>query len=680
MILISILLLYLVILITSKIIGDFLVAKMKLETELGTTIIGFFVWLSALFIISQLVELSEISSTTLFGYFSVFTGLSIIIGLKNFKLTYKRSELVFIILYILFFIFLSSRYTLGESLGDNVYLFNLVTKNINADIINNFDLNNGFTLVSAGVGSVKESLAFYHFFAFVLHYYYKIIDLFYKGLVPAYVLNMWLANLLFYTFSGSFLVSMFRRMDIRQNWTKLIILLFCGLYIGTIYYNLTLPHFGITFMGLVISLILFLMYEYLIRPNISQIILIMLMGFSMVSLGTAGLIAFAYLSFSFIVVLLHKKDENSFLYGTLLLIPIIVYTYKIEEMIAIPNFLAILTFIPLLLITIHFIKSLKHFIMRWVWVILAVVWTFFIYVQIKVIPDYFQVVKTFPDIKENFDRVRDYFSFYSFNVSFRNLIHYAILSGLLLKRETRTLVLMLIIMVVFFMNPFVYPLLYKHLWFLYHRAYFSVFNIFTLGMGLYCIASFVDSLKINFRWMARVLLVVIVASFGLTSALTYENKIYIPSDDFDPIYKMDKNQVDILTKLYYEVEASEIINAKVVSQIYGTMMMVPNIYHYRFTVGDRRSWNPELEESFDPLYKIFFTPLFDGDDGPRFNAQYDETCNLFYTEKVDFILYDKRLHVYNDQDQNWIPIYRRARACAEIRYENDDYILFRYYW
>ena len=680
MIVLSIGLLFLSIIIITNVLGNFFVSLLKIRTSLSAELLGFFSWLGLLFIISRFFDLSTTSSSELFIWFLLATVVLFVFGVRTIKFTYNRFEWLFILIFVVVFVLLSMRYTLGEQMGDNVFLFNLVTKNIDTPLLNNFNYGTGLIHEEPVINTAKEYLTFYHLFSFILHYFYKLKSIVTEAYIPAYVLNMWVANLLFYYYSAVFLVSMNRLLSIKRNWIRLLIVLMSGLYFGTFYFNLTLPHFGITFLGLGISVMFFLMYEYWVKKNERYIILMMMIGFSMVSMGSTGLIVLSYLAFSFMSTLIIFKDKKAILYAILLLFPILIFTSQIEEIIKIPNFLLALAVIPMLLMVVHYITPVRNTVYKFILIILGLALVGFIFIQIKLIPEYWPTVKTFGEIKENFDRVRDFFSFYSLNISIRNIILYITLLGLCLKRETRFVGVMIIIMLLFFMNPWVYPLLYKYFRFLYHRAYFAVFNTFTLGLGVYALTTWIDERSMWIRRIGIIIMTSVLLGLSVGNALHYENQIYIPSSDFNPLYKLDNSKVDILNVLRREVEASEIVNAKVISQIYGTLLIAPDLYHYRFTVSDRRAWNPEKIDKYNSLYKIFFTPVFDGDDGPRFTANYNETCNLLYKAKVDFVLYDKRLHVFDEDDQNWIPIYRYARACGQIRYENDDYILFRYFY
>lgn len=144
---------------------------------------------------------------------------------------------------------------------------------------------------------------------------------------------------------------------------------------------------------------------------------------------------------------------------------------------------------------------------------------------------------------------------------------------------------------------------------------------------------------------------------------------------------MDNSEIEVLEKLRQIVDLEHYENAKVISQIYATTMYVPDVYHMYFNVYNRRSYDQNiLDENFESLYRIFYSPIFAGDDGPRFNAPVKDTCNLLILNEVDFIIYRKDLSVFDPNVNSWIPIYWYARDCSEKVLENDQYIMYRFYW
>jgi hypothetical protein len=399
------------------------------------------------------------------------------------------------------------------------------------------------------------------------------------------------------------------------------------------------------------------------------------------SMASAGMLMTSFISFGFISILIIQNDESSLLFASLLLIPIAVFANQVKVLITVPLFIPIITGLILVFIILNYIKYAKMFIYKYFKIILLFFWVSYIITSIIFVPDYFEKILHFSDIKENYDRVRDFFSFTNFYQTLLNLLHYILLINLLLNKKTRYFGLIFLIIILFFINPLSYPLLYKYTEWLYHRSYFTLFNITSISFGIFATINNLEGLKVILKKTIKIILTIAIIFFTFTNITTYENIIYIPGEDFSPLYKMNRQQIDILLKLYYEVQMNNKKNTRVISQIYGTLMIVPDIYHYMFTVSDRRIWDPNQFSNYTELYKLMYTPVFPGDDGPRYDMDYSRLCYVLgqEVEKVDYLLLDNTLTTFDSVTGNWVPMHWFARACSEKIYENERYTLYKYW-
>lgn len=656
--------------------GNLINKLTNLNIKKSKALLGFLTWLASLFITSQFLDLNYISSGQLFSNFLMITVILLIVSITTLSFDLNIKDTVIIFGFVSVFIYLSTLIRLGEQMGDNIFLFNLVTKNINADILNNFNYANGFIGLDNLISTQKESLTFYHFFSFILHYYYELASVFKYQHIPAYVLTMWISNILFYTFSIMIILEILRIFKIKSIVSTLIVILFSGFYIGTYYFNLTLPHFGVTFLGLAISMTLLIIHQYFSSNNERLVWLILLMFYAMFSMGSTGLIVSFYLWFGFVIVSFYKKKDNVFLAGSLLLLPIIHYAYILRDILKMDYALETLSIAMILFFVVNYIKQLKNHLMRFYWVYLIALFFLIVYLNVRLFDNYTEVFLEFFNRKENFDRVRDYFSMETPLLVLRNSFHYVLIISLLVYDKTRVIGIILFSILFFFVNPFVYPLMYKYISFLYHRSYFTIFNITTLSMGLIALFKILDPYHNFLKISVRLIVLGIVSILLYTNLSTYEHWIYEPGPDFNPLYKMDNTQIEVLEELRIKIDEENRINIKVASQIYGTMMYVPDIVHATFTVSDRRSWDVLKDKNMNDLYRIFFTPVFDGDDGPRLDAPVHLTCKVLDANEIEYAIYDKNLSIYNTYYEMWLPTHWFAGECGEVIFENEAYILY----
>ena len=64
-------------------------------------------------------------------------------------------------------------------------------------------------------------------------------------------------------------------------------------------------------------------------------------------------------------------------------------------------------------------------------------------------------------------------------------------------------------------------------------------------------------MNVVLRLPIKIIMTVLIIFFTYTNITTYENVIYIPSDDFNPLYKMYNTQIHVLVELRNQIEENE---------------------------------------------------------------------------------------------------------------------------
>jgi len=154
--------------------------------------------------------------------------------------------------------------------------------------------------------------------------------------------------------------------------------------------------------------------------------------------------------------------------------------------------------------------------------------------------------------------------------------------------------------------------------------------------------------------------------------------IYEPSSNNNLLYKLDQNQIDAVKAISKVIKKENMYYPKVISQIYGTIIIEPKITLIN-GVLERRFYRTAYNnnETLKKLLEIFYTPVFDGDDADRFTANYLEIGELVKRAEINFIIVDKSLFVTNEYN-DWMPLSYFMDVRASIIYENDDYIVYQY--
>ncbi|MDY0277319.1 MAG: hypothetical protein RBQ97_04475 [Acholeplasma sp.] len=650
-----------------------------LEIGIIPELLGFMVWVGICSIFGFYLIEFDVSTSLFFITFLSINLVILLFTIRSFSWKYSKTESLFIIAFCFSLAFLSLKFRLGEEMGDNTYLMNMVSMNSIRSYINTSNFDNGFYDTSIVVGTSKEYLTWYHLFSYFTYYIKYIVQFLRMQYVPSALIYVWTGNLIFYSISAMIIINVIKEYSVKSKWI-ISSFLALSIYWGTIYYNLVLAHYGSNFISIFV-IGFWILLTQIKKLNTQAVILIILSIYALSALGNVGLISAAYITFAYVVYLILTKNERIFYWIPFIIFPIFHWIWILSDIVPTKWLIPFGIGLSSISWIVHFYSPIKKYIYKYIVLILSIVVIFWYSLAIFSSNNFTLLFIDFFAPKSNFDRLQDFFSFVNINDSLRNVVYYSSLIFLFVNEKTRKHGLMGLIIVLFFINPIVYPMLYPPLQWLYHRAYISVFNIYVIMLGTYSLFDYVLNTKFTFKFSLLVVWILFLAPSTYQQITGYFHRIYIPGQDFNSIYKLDNNQIDILEKLRQIVIIEEYENAKVISQIYGTTMYVPEVFHIYTNFTNRRYYDPNIDEEYlDPLLRIFYTPVFPGDDGPRFNAPYAQTCMLLIDKKIDFIIYDKELSTFDKTSMNWIPIHWYARGCAEKTYENSKYIMYRFYW
>lgn len=660
---------------------------LRLSEKLNNILIGSSVTFGALFLLSFLLVIYQRSYQDLFIILSLFFIIFIAIGILKTKIKIEHYSVLFIFAYILLFVLLSTKITIGEQMGDSVFYFQEASLNIHNPILQSFVQNNG--IIYDQVYYYNDSyFTFYFFFSYMDDLAVRLSQLFSLITYPNYVYTMWIANGLYFGMLGLIVLNMFEYFNVKSMLLKLSLFSFLSLLIGTYYFNISLAHIGNTFLYAFLSFGFFVIYDYLQNKNIGNLILLSLISYAIISSANVGVIISFYLAFGLFVISLLYKDKNAFMMLSILFIPVIHYLFLLAPLdgtLASLPFLTKLSNLPLVIILLLGVSILLYKNEKWYpylfklsYLVMLVILIGVLYLNITKVDNYWERVLEFSSVKANFDRVQDYFTFNTLSLSFINLIHYGFLISLFFIKETRKLGLILVVLLLFFINPLMYPFIYDKILWLYNRAYFVLFNYVTLGIGIIAFHQIISSKKYKYTNLLLIVFNLISIYYMYLNFSEPVSPIYIPSDNFNPVYKLPQDQVDLLNETKQIIEIEQIDTPRVVSQIYATLYYLEKIDNISFNTALRRGLF--YADSYDELNQIFYTPIFTGDDGLRLSAPVKKTCQILMDAQVDFVIYDKSLSVYDIEVGDWIPTFWYARDCYTKTYENDRYILYRFFW
>lgn len=325
-------------------------------------------------------------------------------------------------------------------------------------------------------------LSYYYFLAILDFLFIKFVTLFNQNLLPTYVYTMWIANFLFFGLTGLIIKNLIDYLKIKRKLLILAIFAFSAIYIGTYYFNLSLAHIGNTFEVIPITFAFLIIFDYFKNKNTTNLILLFFILYAINSMGNVGVIMSLYIAFGFIVTNLIYKDKNSFIMIPLLFVPVFHYIFLVAPFYSILanmpffnnsiNMYLVFLFLTIIGIGLYKLKSYHKFLFLFAYSILILFWFSILIYSIKSYDNYWAQVAAFTDIKANFDRVQDYFSFSTVYETFVNIIHYLFMASILVNKSTRKVGVLLIVVMVFFINPLMYPFYMDNILWLYNRAYY----------------------------------------------------------------------------------------------------------------------------------------------------------------------------------------------------------------
>lgn len=660
-------------------IGNYLASKFNNSVFFHNDFIGLSFLMSIIFILTYPLVLMGVSSSILIITIGLTFFVSLIFSYRYIRFKFSVYEFVFITISISLLLLFSMRFTLGEQMSDSIYVFYQSIKNVDTSIINSFDLGNGYQYDYINLSPTKSYISFYYVFTFFIFIVTKISSLFSSVYIPGYLITVWLSSLFFFYFSSVTVLNIIRLMRINDRKIIAILVVWIGIHTTTIYYNVVFPYIGVTFLGLVLSNLIIILYSYLDQFKRKDTILLFIVLSSMNAYAATGALFIIIASFGIIATTLLKKNREVFLQVALFILPVLHYLLIIKSNVGLLKIFVPLYF-SLLLILKYFRKSsLTELIFSKRYWVISIVLVLLLTYSILFIDDYLVKVLAFFNSGAGADRVIDYFTFTNVKGSLYNIVHYIVLISIIVNKESRTLGVFLFIVLLFFINPFLRPFVSEVLshYEVYNRTFFVLFNTATIGIGLVSFSKITQSQKILRNSMLVVIIIVLsIPTYHQVFGFFYP--IYEPREtDYNPIYKMSNNQIQILEKMRQIVNIEQIKNPLIISQIFGTAMYAPEFVVIGYNVNQQRNGPMYLSNE---LYEIFYTPSVPADDGPRLDAPVRKTCDLLIDSKVDFVIYDRMLSIFDEEIGDYMPIEWYAKDCAELVLKNDRYSLYRFFW
>lgn len=674
------------ILIQSFLTGKIVEHYTKLELSEYTLIpIGFFVTMGLVQVFIYFNVTFHLPIGLIYSIYLVLFLFSLLWFLKKkikFFIRLHSLGIVFLsLVYVAFMLFNVSKYDIGSNGFDAIFYLSVVTQNSVAKVPSSMDYYSG--LSSQLINPTYAYQSYYIIGSMFLFLYDK-----FNAYLSPYQLTInshifiWLFSALYFFFNSLLVYTYINSINIKSKFLKILLIILFLFFFSNLYFNNVFAFFGNTYRTLVVGLILFILYILMNRGfNLSRVLLLTILFSSLISFSSSGFFILVLIEYAlFVVLLIHRKDPEVFIYLGIITIPVLqfalFYLFNTHSLFVITGFFVYLVLVVFILKKNYLIqldeKSIKFLSI----IFYAVIPLCTLIISGFILSNHPVDLMPFFSNHSNIDMVWDYFNFRSFPLLVINsLIILSLIYFFITNKSNFQRLIFLIILT--FVNPFSYAFIYQFLSSLvYYRSFDIIFNEFVLILA---IASFLASLTHRvLKYGIISVLIVLLVLFSKDQTVYYYHMSFVPSDTFNPFVKLDQDEYDVMNQLKTKINLESYEKAIVVSQIEGIIGYVPNIVT-PIPYNQYRTLNRYVpEDAPSELMNIFVKRDYYNQAIFKQEPDYKNTCKYLIEENIDFIVVDKRQYFVDET--GYVHLYFLVRECAEEIYVNETFALFQFYW
>ncbi|MDP3443963.1 MAG: hypothetical protein Q8T08_13995, partial [Ignavibacteria bacterium] len=145
------------------------------------------------------------------------------------------------------------------------------------------------------------------------------------------------------------------------------------------------------------------------------------------------------------------------------------------------------------------------------------------------------------------------------------------------------------------------------------------------------------------------------------------------------IERIPINELDALNVLNTKIILENLEHPIVISQIHAVKAHVKGIIlPLNYQTYRRLRVFEEVVDAPSELWNIFVYREYETMKIFKPEPDYVNACKYLIDEKVNFVLIAR--NQFYRENGDFVPLYFRVRDCATLIYENDDYLLYQFYW
>ena len=657
-----------------EILGQSICDSFKIDRDIFNFLLGYAVVITVCYLSTSLLTALDCSFYLILVIYILFFIASLILIYKNRKdidISFNLYYFLLLIVPLCIAMYFSLNTTLGELNGfDSTHYLNMVSGNIGLDKLNYSNVVFGDATKNLSNQYVFQS--FYYFASVVLYVFSKIFS--FLGIEFFYTQGyIWCFQTLFYFSLFGLIVNVLNRFFKNNYLAHISLMTLFTLSYGKLYFNSAFGFYGNTIRTVFVALSIYYLVEYFKR-NDSKF----KYGFSISILAACGssssavfMIVFVYFALFFVEI---DTNDNLFKeYIAVLFIPLInllAILIGITKGISVTIFLVVVLFIMNDLL----IKIIRNYKLKLPILLICIV--IMVGLSLNITHNLFDFNAFFNNGSEIYDMTLDYFDLdigYASTKMYKLISILSLILFLILNRKDKYAKIIFVLILVFF-NPFCCSFLNK-VNVVYYRAYELILNPSTVTIFFSMILSNLKNNRVAY-YLCFGSIILCILQYGDISHPLYWHESFIPSDDYNKIYKMSNEELNIIREINSLSIYEDIDEPKIITPDLLTQSMIPSgIYIY----GREYQINPNWSTSEKALYDIFWPVIHFGDARQPENPDYDNMCKYINDADIDFIVQPKATEYFDEEQNIWYSLTYKIDECGTYAfYDTDNYSVYRF--
>lgn len=623
-----------ILLVYFELVGRWLFAKIKKEPINFSFIVGFLFIMAVLYLVSWPITAFNQSFYVLVAFYSVLFILSLILIIKDFKsISFKIDLKLWLVLAVLlvFALTITWNRTLGDPHGfDPLYYINMISFNIENTAMNTLHPHFG-TFPNNDVQWITYVFqSYYYFIPYVIYVFRTVLS--FVGMsfetIPAFVWGFQIIQSAIFIGTSILCVKELKTKNQILNIALIILLV---LFLGNLYFNNAYGFIGNNYRMPIHAIATIFLFRYFKESDKTWLSLFMMAMLGMCAVSSTGTFSFVFVLFGLFFVLYDKEPKLLKYYAIVLFIPMIniVITKVGLKWWA---FAAVLVLIVgVYLLNDFILKLYRNRYVRYGTIIIASL--VFIVASMIITGKLFDVNRFFTNYSEIQDMSWDYFDFYDYKHWIFNLLVLIPLTYFLIKNRKHPFATVSWILIIVFFNPLGSAFMNKINW-VYYRAYDIIINQFTIAYFIYYLGE-----DLKYRRFYQIAILALSSVLAIVQIPTYWHESFVPDADYNPIYKIENSELEVIFNVRRMIEDKGIENPAIITS---TFYMPAYIENSTYLIGKEKRYDySKYDDNSFALYLIFF-PNLDSYNGfmPEVEPEYEKVVELLKECDYDILVVD----------------------------------------